>query len=557
MSSDVALSSYRDAIAFYLRDDVSCALWELSNRRPLTFHYHSDADFRPHGSKAKAVTFHCLPSVEDFRRRISELTGHITSCGWPFFPFWNMHHAVNAPGKPDQPVGWDMRFEIDWDLAGSFQAVIPILAILEHYGVPALAKYSGHRSLHLTIPAEAFPSRMRTCPEQKEWTRTFESLGLFFCHFAPAFGKTGAAHLSKDLVLTAPYSLHRYHGLIGLPLQLGEAMTFSSDSARLDRFAGVTWTPSDLDDPGDHMVALLDSVDRSTRDPDAILRLAEEVFRGPRWAAFADAAIPADLSDPVTEALYAGLPAIHHPNVTALPPPTRNRLGRAWLHMDRADAKDIKFHRLAGAVDFAVGFEGWCRVRRMVAEFASGWVTAGLDASLARLLEYTAVSDEQPRAALAIRLLAMLPEPPDQLLTALRHRWQRAPSQPTPATAFLALSLAQLAPHCPAALDLLIRRADPAYAPTLRDALLQAGPWQAEKRPDLTVAVLSLVFGLPAVRSWAGDPTAADARAVATAVFGSCRPDGRPDQAKNLAKFRHAVARVQALLPSEPAQGAQ
>jgi hypothetical protein len=72
-----------------------------------------------------------------------------------------------------------MRFEVDFDLDCSFQALIPVAAVLEHFSVPVLAKFSGRRSLHAIIPAEAFPSRMTSEPNHGEWMAAFEQLARF------------------------------------------------------------------------------------------------------------------------------------------------------------------------------------------------------------------------------------------------------------------------------------------------------------------------------------------------------------------------------------------
>ena len=36
--------SYAEAVAYYLREDVTHLLWDLSRIRPLTFYYRSDVD---------------------------------------------------------------------------------------------------------------------------------------------------------------------------------------------------------------------------------------------------------------------------------------------------------------------------------------------------------------------------------------------------------------------------------------------------------------------------------------------------------------------------------
>ena len=58
--------TYEQVIEFYLKDDVSDVLWELSNTRPLRFFYHTDMDFTTRGAKAASIRLHCLASRQEF-----------------------------------------------------------------------------------------------------------------------------------------------------------------------------------------------------------------------------------------------------------------------------------------------------------------------------------------------------------------------------------------------------------------------------------------------------------------------------------------------------------
>jgi hypothetical protein len=61
-----------------------------------------------------------------------------------------------------------------------------MVAVLEHFDLPVLVKYSGHRSLHVILPAEAFSSAMRSHPVHEEWMRGFDRIAAFLCRFSPA-----------------------------------------------------------------------------------------------------------------------------------------------------------------------------------------------------------------------------------------------------------------------------------------------------------------------------------------------------------------------------------
>jgi hypothetical protein len=63
--------------------------------------------------------------------------------------------------------------------------------------------------------------------------------------------------------------------------------------------------------------------------------------------------------------------------------------------------------------------------------------------------------------------------------------------------------------------------------------LVEAGPWQAEARPDLALAAPGLSCRDGALDSWVAEPDAGTAPQVVDAVFGG-----------SLGKFQHAARRL-------------
>jgi hypothetical protein len=335
--------SPEEVLAYYIREDVSQVLWEMSRRRVLRFYYRTDTDIRVPHAKAECVSLHCLKSVDEFRDRVSSILGRAASSPSPFYPFFGMGTVVNAPDNPKDCIGWDLRFEVDLDWLSSFRALTPVVAVLEHFDLPVLVKYSGHRSLHVILPAEAFPFAMRSRPVHEEWMRGFDRIGAFLCRFSPALSKTMLG-LAKDMLLTAPYSLHRYHGRVSVPLTLSQSMGFIPERARVAAFQGVSWEVGTLDRPSERMNSLLDIIRESETKTETVLELAETLFRGRRWISFAKDSVPGSVQDrPVLAALMVGLPGVNCRFTSEpLTPKARQRLRLALEVIDRPETKSIK-----------------------------------------------------------------------------------------------------------------------------------------------------------------------------------------------------------------------
>ncbi len=525
--------SFQEVIDFYLRDDVSDALWEMSNRRPLRFYYHTDMDFSKHGAKAKSIGLHCVESCEEFRQLVHDASCRFSGCASPFYAFFGMHARANRPGEREQVIGWDVRFELDLDQASSFEGLIPLAAVLEHLGIRCLLKFSGHRSLHVVVPAEAFPERMRSNAVHREWMGAVDLLGRFLARFAPVLTKTSIG-LSKDMLLTAPYSFHRYNGLISLPLTLEEAMEFDPECARLENFSGVAWWPEDMTSQGEEMEHLFDLARRSEREPELALEVAERAFEGDRWIAFVEKSLPAGVGqDRIVKALMGGLVAINHP-IEGVPREGEalRRVRRAMARIDDPDVKSVKVLKLAGPVGFGIRRETYLACRQEMCNSMAVWVREGLEGAIQHLVKVASGSNLPAPVGLSVRLLSMLPEEEGELLSALKEEWERE-EKVRRVRVFVALGLAELGGRCPEALDLLYVAERSPKLDGLKACLREASEWKVEERPDLAAAALCLVFGSEAVEGWARDVESEEAAEIIGGVFRG-----------NLDKFKHAVRRA-------------
>jgi hypothetical protein len=485
------IPTYREVIDFYLRVDVSEALWQMSCRRVLKFFYFSEADISIHGTKAKQTTLHCLPNSEAFRDRISKTTAQITGCPFPFFPFFGMGPRVNRHGHPNEPIGWDMRFEVDFDLQGSFNAAIPAVAVLEHFSVPVLAKFSGHRSLHVIIPAEAFPSRMTSKPDHGEWMAVFERIANLLFRVAPGLS---ASHPYKDLELTAPYSLHRYHGLVGLPLSASAAIAFSPADAALTEVQEVGWRPIQhlfetcgIDD-------MFQLIEESEGCAEHLRVLSAAVFSGGQWDEFRERTRPDDLDpDSVAASIYCGLPGQGRDQPKLKHPEQVTRFQEALDLIDSPSMKSPKLYRLIAPMGFVMPFDTWQRIRLILSELLAVWVERGTSSAIDSYRDLACSRIVPAPVGLAVRITSLLPSSTEAVVAALEKLWKNESGELTPGSAYVAISLAESSSLNMSVLESLCTgQGEDALA--LKALLATEKPWETERRPDLAVAAILLSF---------------------------------------------------------------
>ena len=467
--------SYRQATEYYLRQDVTHTLWRVAQRRPLRFYYRSDRPLKGSNYRPQSTRLHCVPSANEFAQRVGRALEIGADSAAGFCPFFAMGNVANAPGEPDRPVGWDFALEVDRGQRESFRALLPALGVLEHFGVRPLAKYSGHRSLHLIIPAEQFPRPMTEAPDHAQWMREFDVLGELLARLSPGIS-TVMAKLAKDTRLSAPYSLHRYHGRVSIPLDLARAMVFDPAEAVVERFAGVTWTVDALDGPTGGMQELLDVAHQCACDPSVAARIGQEVFgRSAQWVELAEEELGTELRDrPVVAALVAGQPGAGVGwGLEGLSPEARQRLEAAQLVIDSPPAKAMPLKRMILEND--TGPENPAIVRQVVAEALASWVEGGLQGAMGHVAGL-AKSDRYPMAlGLGVRLFGLIPEPRQAKAEALRGVVGRDPS---PVNVMWAMALTEAAAE---------------------------GPWEIDQQPQQAVRELMSWFGEAVVRRWAQD----------------------------------------------------
>lgn len=95
----------------------------------------------------------------------------------------------------------------------SFVDVRGAIEILNDFGVPYIAKFSGHRSLHVMIPREAFPEEFDGRTIARSWKSLEKRLRSFFRTIALVRYAHGTGG-----ILRLPYSLNENTGMVSLPI---------------------------------------------------------------------------------------------------------------------------------------------------------------------------------------------------------------------------------------------------------------------------------------------------------------------------------------------------
>lgn len=189
---------------YYSRDDISAVMYYQSKRWRILMNF--------------AGSYMLEPSSErDTRDKILDQLRKLTS-GLKeneHLPDYPTMHMLSDRGEGAE-VRYDLMTEDDptsWKQA--FDQMMKVVDALESYGAFYQIKFSGHRSLHLMIPAESFPRTFQGKPVNKQ----FESIKKRIKAFLPP---SGHANPGQRVV----YSTHPITGMASLPLSREEVPSF-------------------------------------------------------------------------------------------------------------------------------------------------------------------------------------------------------------------------------------------------------------------------------------------------------------------------------------------
>jgi hypothetical protein len=228
----VSSPTLRDIIAYYQRDDVLSILYHQ------TVHWDTEMYFL--GIHAVLYPTTVAELRRTFLGRISQQISSLwTDKRPPEYPTLQ----VKADRGQLIPARYDWITEDDpesWQEA--FERMKPVLDVLDTFGVYYQIQFSGHRSLHLRIPAEAFPKYFQEIPvadfqiahrDETGHTWLYNPIHSAINRYLPPSGHSPSS-------LRAAYAIHPMTGLVSLPLRRDELESFrpwmaSIYTVRIDR----------------------------------------------------------------------------------------------------------------------------------------------------------------------------------------------------------------------------------------------------------------------------------------------------------------------------------
>lgn len=160
------------------------------------------------------------------RAPLDEMDTHPERTEYPYLRInWARYHPAPA-WDADKLWGYDFVIEKDSFLwQACFEAMLPVMDILEHFGVHYWLKYTGHHSLHLVIPAACFP---RTVGDGVPLTEVrevvYHRLMVFLNKRARQHDNARDRHCPPGTNM--PYSVNEDTGLVNLPLLREDLATF-------------------------------------------------------------------------------------------------------------------------------------------------------------------------------------------------------------------------------------------------------------------------------------------------------------------------------------------
>jgi len=189
---------------YYSRDDISAVMYYQAKRWRILMNFAGSYMLEP-------------TSERDTRDKILDQLRELTSGlkEHERLPDYPTMHMLSDRGEGSE-VRYDLMTEDDpasWKQA--FDQMMKVVDALESYGAFYRIKFSGHRSLHLMIPAESFPRTFQGKPVNQQ----FDSIKKRIKAFLPP---NGHANPGQRLV----YSTHPKTGMASLPLSREEVPNF-------------------------------------------------------------------------------------------------------------------------------------------------------------------------------------------------------------------------------------------------------------------------------------------------------------------------------------------
>jgi HEAT repeat protein len=270
-----------EVLDYYTRADLIRYLWDTVRTRPVVMVIPRTLHWEPNWGEDEITASDpeqlCQLVVNKIRTALPDLGLDERPSYYPSFhqSVWKWAEPVTAPDqgeRSDTPKIRDCVFEADlptWRV--SFGNVYAIVDLMDRHAVRYQHKFSGHRSLHVVIPAEVLPQGYRGSAAKKLSGRLIRWSG-------------SQAHLLPQIT-RMPYSLNEDTGLVCTPIQRGALPSFRPWQANLHLVeVHGTWAERyDLEDQA-RTKALIDEIAALEADSAGSLhrRTSRAIFRPDR-----------------------------------------------------------------------------------------------------------------------------------------------------------------------------------------------------------------------------------------------------------------------------------
>lgn len=158
-------------------------------------------------------------------RPLELMARHPERRDYPYFRIFGERHRPAPCWDEDTLVGYDFVIEKDGRIwQECFEAMLPVLDVLEHHGVYYWLKYTGHHSLHVILPAEVFPASIRGVSLAGRHRALHHRLMVFLNKRARQHYNDHDRHCLPGTNM--PYSVNEDTGLVNYPLLREELAGF-------------------------------------------------------------------------------------------------------------------------------------------------------------------------------------------------------------------------------------------------------------------------------------------------------------------------------------------
>ena len=123
---------------------------------------------------------------------------------------------------------WGLDFKLEKDgptWRECWDAVTPVVRVLDHFGFRYWLKYTGHHSLHVMLPAESFPIRLGNLRQVEYMPSLYRRLVAFFSKLSFQPLNESGFH-GGSVGTNMPYTLNEDTGLLNYPILEGEIQEF-------------------------------------------------------------------------------------------------------------------------------------------------------------------------------------------------------------------------------------------------------------------------------------------------------------------------------------------